>query len=110
MTAFIAEELKDDLKIKWNRIKDELVKKGMDACLLTVDVNLYYTTGRVFSGYLYLPADDEPWFFVKRPNGLEGDRVVYIRKPEDMPDIFAEQGIPMPQSLLLEGSLRCLHR
>ena len=48
MTAFIAEELKDDLKIKWNRIKDELVKKGMDACLLTVDVNLYYTTGRVF--------------------------------------------------------------
>ena len=103
MTAFIAEELKDDLRIKWNRIKDELVKKGMDACLLTVDVNLYYTTGRVFSGYLYLPADDEPWFFVKRPNGLEGDRVVYSRKPEDMPDIFAEQGIPMPQSLLLEA-------
>ena len=40
----ISEELKNDLKIKWDRMRDGMAKMDMDACLLTVDVNLYYTT------------------------------------------------------------------
>ena len=47
----ISEELKNDLKIKWDRMRDGMAKMGMDACLLTVDVNLYYTTGQIYSGY-----------------------------------------------------------
>ena len=61
-----------------------MAKMGMDACLLTVDVNLYYTTGQIYSGYFYLPVDGEPWFLIKRPNGLSGHQVEYIRKPEDI--------------------------
>ena len=57
-------------------------------CLLTVDVNLYYTTGQIYSGYFYLPVDGEPWFLIKRPNGLSGHQVEYIRKPEDIPPLF----------------------
>ena len=53
----ISEELKNDLKIKWDRMRDGMAKMGMDACLLTVDVNLYYTTGQIYSGYFYLPVD-----------------------------------------------------
>ena len=68
----ISEELKNDLKIKWDRMRDGMAKMGMDACLLTVDVNLYYTTGQIYSGYFYLPVDGEPWFLIKRPNGLSG--------------------------------------
>ena len=49
----ISEELKNDLKIKWDRMRDGMAKMGMDACLLTVDVNLYYTTGQIYSGYFY---------------------------------------------------------
>ena len=56
----ISEELKNDLKIKWDRMRDGMAKMGMDACLLTVDVNLYYTTGQIYSGYFYLPVDGEP--------------------------------------------------
>ena len=55
----ISEELKNDLKIKWDRMRDGMAKMGMDACLLTVDVNLYYTTGQIYSGYFYLPVDGE---------------------------------------------------
>ena len=99
----ISEELKNDLKIKWDRMRDGMAKMGMDACLLTVDVNLYYTTGQIYSGYFYLPVDGEPWFLIKRPNGLSGHQVEYIRKPEDIPPLFAERGIKMPKKLLLEA-------
>lgn len=99
----IQEELIGDLQIKWNRMQQSMQQMGMDGCLLSVDVNLYYTTGRVYSGYFYLPAEGKPWFFVKRPNGLNGEQVVYIRKPEQMADLFREHGIKMPERLLLEG-------
>lgn len=99
----ISEELKNDLKIRWDRMREGMAKMGMDACLLTVDVNLYYTTGRIYSGYFYLPIDGEPWFLIRRPNGLSGDQVEYIRKPEEIPPLFAERGIKMPKSLLLEA-------
>lgn len=99
----IQKELIGDLKLKWDRMQQAMQKINADGCLLTVDVNLYYTTGRIFSGYFYLPAEGAPWFFVKRPNGLTGDHVEYIRKPEQMAELFASHGLEMPKKLLLEA-------
>lgn len=99
----IQKELIGDLQIKWSRMQQAMQKIGADGCLLTIDVNLYYTTGRIYSGYFYLPAEGEPWFFVKRPNGLSGNQVEYIRKPEQMAEIFAAHGLKMPEKLLLEA-------
>jgi Xaa-Pro aminopeptidase len=99
----IQKELIGDFKLKWDRIQQAMQKMNVDGCLLTVDVNLYYTTGRIYSGYFYLPAEGAPWFFVKRPNGLTGDQVEYIRKPEQMAELFAAHGLKMPEKLLLEA-------
>ena len=66
----IQKELIGDLKLKWDHMQQAMQKINAGGCLLTVDVNLYYTTGRIYSGYFYLPAEGAPWFFVKRPNGL----------------------------------------
>lgn len=99
----IQNNLIDDLRIKWTRIQQAMQQINADGCLLTVDVNLYYTTGRLFNGYFYLPAEGDPWFFVKRPNGLKGERIAYIRKPEQMPELFATNGLKMPEKLLLEA-------
>jgi len=99
----IKKELKDDLKIKWKRIQESMKEVNADGCLLSVDVNLYYTTGLLYSGYFYLPVEGEPWFFIKRPNGFEGDQIKYLYKPEQLPDLFKENGIPFPEKLLLEG-------
>lgn len=92
-----------DLHLKWQRIRQAMQQAHADGCLLTVDVNLYYVTGTVFSGYVYFPAEGEPHFFIKRPVGVEGERIHYIRKPEQMPEIFASACLPMPRKLLLEG-------
>ena len=99
----IQKELIGDLKLKWDRMQQAMRKINADGCLLTVDVNLYYTTGRVYSGYFYLPAEGAPWFFVKRPNGLVHDHVEYIRKPEQMAELFVSHGLEMPEKLLLEA-------
>ncbi|MDR0430888.1 MAG: Xaa-Pro peptidase family protein [Tannerellaceae bacterium] len=99
----IRKELAADLQIKWNRIRQAMEKMGTDGCLLSIDVNLYYATGCIYSGYFYLPVEGKPWFFIKRPNGLEGEQVVYIRKPEQLADIFSEKGIKKPEKLLLEA-------
>lgn len=99
----IQKEMIGDLQVKWDRIQQAMKKIQADACLLSVDVNLYYTTGRIFSGYFYLPAEGAPWFFVKRPNGLSYHQVEYIRKPEQIAELFAARGISMPEKLLLEA-------
>ena len=99
----IAQNLIHDYQMKWIRIQKVMQEKGADGCLLTNGINLFYATGHIYSGYFYLPAEGEPWYFVKRPNGLVGEHVVYLRKPEQLPDLFRENGLSMPQHLLLEA-------
>ena len=99
----IAQNLIHDYQMKWMRIQKVMQEKGADGCLLTNGINLFYATGHIYSGYFYLPAEGEPWYFVKRPNGLVGEHVVYLRKPEQLPDLFRENGLSMPQHLLLEA-------
>lgn len=99
----IQQELISDFQLKWDRIQQAMKQINADGCLLTVDVNLYYTTGRIYSGYFYLPVEGAPWFFIKRPNGLSGNQVEYIRKPEQMPELFVAHGLKMPDKLLLEA-------
>ncbi|WP_106831074.1 M24 family metallopeptidase [Parabacteroides pacaensis] len=96
-------ELESDLQLKWSRIQHAMQQNNFEGCLLTVDVNLYYTTGKVFSGYIYFPASGNPLFFIKRPNGVDGNNIYYIRKPEQIPDILSTLGIKKPEKLLLEG-------
>ncbi|MDR3267624.1 MAG: Xaa-Pro peptidase family protein [Tannerella sp.] len=94
--------LPEDLQIRQKRVQNAMRQTGADGCLLMMDVNLYYMTGRVFNGYFYLPTEGEPSFFVKRPNDFTGDKVVWIRKPEQIADFFTSQGWPFPKKLLLE--------
>lgn len=82
-----------------SRIAGELSARGMDAILLSDFANLYYTSGRVFCGYTYITADGKVTYFVKRPIGLEGDNVAYIRKPEQMAELLTGK---MPGSIALE--------
>ena len=80
-----------------------MAQHGIDAALITCNVNLIYTYGRVVSGYLYLPLNDFARLFVKRPATLEGEHVVPIRKPEQLPELIKECGLPLPKKLMLEG-------
>lgn len=66
--------------------------------LICDNANLFYLTGRVFCGYIFLEPGKAPRYFVKRPSELTGDGITFIRKPEDI-------GLQCPRLGLELGSL-----
>lgn len=91
-------DIKVDLKLRWESVLNLMKSNGVDALLVSTPANLFYTCSRVFSGYAYFSvSESEPMFFVKRPVGLKGDRVVYIRKVEDI-----ALHVEMPVNIALE--------
>ena len=91
-----------ELNNRWKAIQREMEQTGADACLVASNVNLFYVADRVYSGYFYLPVDGSPLFFVKRPIGLEGENIFYIRKPEQIIETMDQRGISRPKVLMLE--------
>ncbi len=94
---------KKELKVRWAKIQQMMKAEGVEACLISSTTNLLYVAGRVIGGYAYLPVEGEPLFFVRRPVGLQGDAVFYIRKPEQIPEMLQERGLVLPEVLMLEG-------
>ena len=86
------------MALRNRRISDRLKSQGIDAILVSENANLYYTSGRVFCGFTYITADGSVTYFVRRPVGLSGDNVRYIRKPEQI----AEMLPAMPATIALE--------
>ncbi|GHT26314.1 peptidase M24 [Bacteroidia bacterium] len=93
----------EDLEIRWRSAQRLLAEAGGDACLVSTNVNIYYLTGKVFTGYIYLPVEGKPIFFVQRPSGWEGEQFVSIRKPEDIPGLLIARNLPLPENLFLEA-------
>lgn len=90
--------LSNEMALRTQRIADQLKSQGTDAILVSENANLYYTSGRVFCGFTYITADGDVTYFVRRPVGLTGDNVRYIRKPEQIAELLPQ----MPQSIALE--------
>ncbi len=81
--------LKKEIELRISRICEKLIATGIDAMIVSSNANLYYTSGRIFCGYAYIDANNrEITYFVKRPIGLHGENVKYIRKPEQISDML----------------------
>lgn len=95
--------LQPELKFRRDKIRSLMALQGIDAALITCNVNLIYTYGRVVSGYLYLPLHSPALLFFKRPGNITGEHAFSIRKPEQIIDLLKENDLPMPTKLMLEG-------
>ena len=95
--------LQPELKLRRDKIRALMAQQGIDAALITCNVNLIYTYGRVVSGYLYLPLNAPARLFIKHPNDIEGEHIHPIRKPEQITGLLKECGLPLPVKLMLEG-------
>ena len=100
MAALISNE---ELQSRWKRIQAGMSEMKADACIVASNINLYYLSGTIFTGYFYLPAEGEPVLFIRKPLGLTDNKVVYIRKPEDIPFWLETNGISVPKHVLLEA-------
>lgn len=95
-------QFKSEALVRYNKIFKALQASDADALLINTNVNIYYTAGLIFSGYIYLDKSGNLFYFVKRPVGLQGELVVYIRKPEEIPALLQEADVPMPKRIALE--------
>lgn len=83
-------------ELRMSKLRKAMERAGTDGLLIHSYVNIYYITGRVFTGYIYIPFRGNPLYFVKRPISLTHTNATAIRKPEqiELPD--------HPQTLALE--------
>lgn len=89
----------DEYRLRLDHIRSHMLDASVDAILLSDNANLYFLTGRVYAGYAYIPLKGLPVFFIRRPVELEGDGIVYIRKPEEITESI---GMNAPASIGLE--------
>lgn len=89
-------------QLRLGRLRRLMADASLPAILVTDLANIFYLTGRVYNGYIYIPTEGKPVYFVRRPVELEGDGVVYIRKPEQMTESI---GLNLPEAVGLELDL-----
>lgn len=88
-----------EYNLRLQRAAAEMKKRGVKRIVITDSANIFYLTGRVFSGWIVVSDDASASLLVKRPSGLNG--CTYIRKPEE---ILSHISIEKPVGLELETS------
>ena len=87
-------------------LKNAMREAGIDRALVCTNANVYYLTGRVFRGYIYIDVRlDAPVYFVRQPSTLKasaGEPLFHIRKPEDMAQALADIGADVSGDIALE--------
>jgi Xaa-Pro aminopeptidase len=98
---------KDEL---YGRIKalQRLMERGqMDACLIVQNTDLFYFTGSVPQGYLFIPSSGEPVLFVRRiaeriRSESELDNVLPVGGLRELPGMLADHGYPRLKRIGME--------
>ncbi len=93
---------KAEFDLRMGKIRKAMAKNNLDAVVLSTNVSLYYATGHILAGYVYIPLNGKTWIFVRRPLGIETENVVYIKKPEQIPALLEERGIAKAESISYE--------
>jgi Xaa-Pro dipeptidase len=98
---------KNELEYRYRKLQQEMAAAGLDAVIIVQNADLFYFTGTVQSGNLYVPASGEPIYMVRRDflrgrmeSGLA--EVVPFSSPNDLPGIVASYGHGTPSRVGLE--------
>ena len=92
--------------LRTGRLRSLMEKAGIVCALIRDNANIYWLTGRVFRGYIYIDTRLEaPLYFVRQPNHLRDVRegaVHFIRKPEQIASMLAEASVTVDAPVALE--------
>jgi Xaa-Pro aminopeptidase len=96
-----------EIEIRFRCFQDLMVQEGLDGVLICQNVDLLYFAGTIQQGYLYVPAEGEPLFLVKKnmeralqESPLHG--VIPLSSSKEIPSLLAERGYVPPQTIGLE--------
>jgi Xaa-Pro dipeptidase len=96
-----------ELEYRCKRLQEEMAVAGLDAVIVMQNADLFYFTGTIQSGNLYVPREGQPVYMVRRDaararmeSGLK--TVVPFASMKDLPRIIAEYGYPEPKRIGME--------
>ena len=79
------EFLQPDYRLRISKLQSLLQRQGIEALVVTSNVNLLYVCGEVLSGLAFIPQEGEAQFFLRRPQlHPESATVHYVRKIEQI--------------------------
>ncbi len=96
-----------ELKNRVAKLQNEMVIHNLEAALMVQNADLFYFTGAIQQGALYVPAEGEALYLVRKDyargrmeSGLK--EVIPFKSPRDIPGILAEFGYSMPETIGME--------
>jgi len=98
---------KDELENRIQRLQRLMQEQNMDAAFLLQNADLFYFTGSIQQGVLYIPAQGESIYMVRKELGRARmecglKQIVPFKSPKDIPEILADHGAAMPETAGME--------
>ena len=98
---------KNELEHRIRSLQQKMAGEGLDAVIVVQNADLFYFTGTVQSGNLYIPVEGEPVYMVRKDHlrarmesGLK--EVVPFVSMRDIPSILAQFSYPQPERIGME--------
>ena len=102
--TLIPSGLEHEVSLHIKKVRDAMPDDS--ALLVAGNVNIFYCTGRFFRGYIWLPKEGMPLYFVMKPQIYEpGSEIVFIRKPEQIAGELASRGLTIPPKVGIEEAV-----
>lgn len=96
-----------ELKNRIERLQKEMAVHSLGAVLMLQNADLFYFTGAIQQGALYVPAEGEALYLVRKDfararmeSGLK--EVVPFKSPRDIPGVLADFGYMVPEAVGME--------
>ena len=96
-----------ELHSRYTRLQALMQQEGLDAVVMVQNADLFYFTGTIQQGILYIPATGEPLYFVRKDfararmeSGLK--EILPLKSPRDLPELLQGYGLALPQKLGME--------
>lgn len=96
-----------ELTDRYRSLQEYLDRQGVDAAVLVQNSDLFYFTGSIQQGLLYLPVEGEPVYLVRKDFGrarMESGlkNVLPLQSMRDVTAQLREFGLTLPEKLALE--------
>ncbi|PLX84603.1 MAG: aminopeptidase P family protein [Desulfuromonas sp.] len=96
-----------ELSARTQKLQALMQGAGLDAVLMLQSADLFYFTGSIQQGVLYVPAAGEPLYMVRKDHGrarMESGlkEVVPFKSPRYIPEVLADFGYAMPKTAGME--------
>lgn len=96
-----------ELEHRCSKLQEQMILSSLDAVIIVQNADLFYFTGTVQSGNLYVPASGQPLFMVRKEalrarmeSGLK--EVIPFNSMKDIPSILAQYGYAVPKRIGME--------